>query len=92
MEFFSLALGALVTFATPGYMALQIVAIVSARSEGWRTAALLPLLLSVPIAVWCLFALAQDSNLWPLPFILFAPLGCLYLLGLLGLRAARAAA
>jgi hypothetical protein len=47
---------------------------------------LAPLLLSVPIAGWCLYALSQDSNLWPLPFILFAPLGVLYLVIVLVLR------
>ncbi len=91
MELFSLVIGAVVMFATPGYIALQIIAVISARSEGWRAAALAPLLFSVPIAGWCLFALTQESNLWPVPFILFAPLGALYLIGLFGLRAARAA-
>ena len=74
MELFSLVLGAVVMFATPGYIALQIGTVVSARSQGWRVAALVPLLFAVPIAAWCLFALVQDSNLWPLPFILFAGL------------------
>jgi hypothetical protein len=41
------------------------------------------------MALACLhaaYALSQDSNLWPIVVILTAPLACLYLAGLLGLR------
>lgn len=89
-DMLSLGVGTALAFGTPAYLVLQVAAIATARAEGWRVAALLPLLFSAPIAVWCLFALAQDANLWPVPFVLFAPLGALYLLGYFGLRAARA--
>lgn len=47
---------------------------------GWRGAALLPLLLSVPAFLWSAYAIADNSNLGFLPFVLMAPLGVLYLL------------
>jgi len=46
---------------------------------GWHVAALVPLIGAVPTILWSLYALSQDSNLWPLTFIFFAPLGTLYL-------------
>lgn len=80
-------LGIVLIFGAPAYIILQILSLIVARFEGWRIPFALPLVLAVPIAAWCLFALAQDSNLWPLPFILFAPFGAAYLLVVLSLRA-----
>jgi hypothetical protein len=37
--------------------------------------------------LWSPYALSQGSNLWPLVFILFAPLGTLYLAVLLSMAA-----
>lgn len=74
-------------FGTPAYLGLQIASVFIARREGWRIAFLAPLLFSVPIAAWCFFALMQESNLWPLPFVFFAPLGAAYLMIVLILRA-----
>ena len=72
---------------TPVYLILQVIAPLQLSRTSWRIAALLPLVVAIPVAGWCLYALGQDSNLWPLPFILFAPLGALYLVALLATRA-----
>jgi hypothetical protein len=72
---------------TPVYLILQVITPLQAPSTSWRVAALLPLVVALPVAGWCLYALGQNSNLWPLPFILFAPLGALYLVALLATRA-----
>jgi hypothetical protein len=76
-----------VVAAAPAYIVLQVAALVVAHFEGWRLAFMAPLFLSVPIGLWCLAALAHDSNLWPVSFLIFAPFGAAYLLALLILRA-----
>ena len=53
---------------------------------GWRIAAMVPLMGAVPTVLWSLYALSQNSNLWPLTFIFFAPAGALYLVVLALLR------
>jgi hypothetical protein len=68
-----------------GYFVLQPWALTRFR-DGWRVAALIPLLGAVPTALWSLYALSQDSNLWPLTFIFFAPVGSFYLVILMVLR------
>jgi hypothetical protein len=62
----------------PAYIALQIYLPKQMRG-GWWWAAMAPILIAIPVAVFCLFAFAQESNLWPLTFILFAPFGAAYL-------------
>jgi hypothetical protein len=79
--------GLAIMLATPAYLVLQVACVFVAWHKGWWAAFLAPLVLAVPAAAWCLYALAQDSNLWPLTFILFAPLGCAYLVVVLILRA-----
>jgi hypothetical protein len=37
---------------------------------GWRTASLAPLAVAVPTILWSLHALINQSNLWPITFIL----------------------
>ena len=76
--------GLLVMLGTPAYVALQLWAAVRLRGR-WRTAALLPLVPGVPLVAWCTYAFADQSNLWPLPFVLFAPFGALYLALILAL-------
>jgi len=72
----------LIFWAVPGYFVLQGLALW--RLEGvWRLAGALPLLAALPLAGHALIALSAGSNLWPLLLIFFAPLGLLYLLGLL---------
>ena len=71
-------IGFLVMATVPAYFVLQPLALLR-LSGRWRAAAAGPLVLAIPAAAWCLYAFAQDSNLWPLPFIVFAPIGTLYL-------------
>lgn len=71
-------LGLAMMLAVPAYCVLQLFAAIRLRG-GARTAALLPLIPAMPLIVWCAYALADQSNLWPVPFILFAPFGTIYL-------------
>jgi hypothetical protein len=67
----------------PGYFILQIW--LPLRMLGyWRVAALLPIIVLVPLLLHAGMALAMESNLWPILIIFFAPLGLLYL-GALGI-------
>jgi hypothetical protein len=67
------------------YIALQTF-VLRTWSGGWRTAALAPLLLTVPLAAVSVWQLAQGSNLWPLPLFFSAPAALLYLLLLAAAR------
>jgi hypothetical protein len=74
----SMLIGMAVMAGVPAYFVLQ--PMVLARWRGrWRMAALAPLLLTVPAGLFSLYALAQDSNLWPLALIFAAAIGSLYL-------------
>ena len=75
-------LGTVIMAAVPGYFVLQPMTILRYRGK-WRLAAMLPLLGCVPAALYSLYALAQESNLWPIMFVLFAPVGSLYLAALM---------
>jgi hypothetical protein len=72
--------------AVPAYFVLQPVAVIRLKGR-WKVAALAPLSLAIPAVLRSLYALSQDSNLWPLVFVLFAPLGTLYLAVLLSMAA-----
>jgi hypothetical protein len=74
----SLMTGFVVMLATPVYLLLQVWAPMKLH-EGWRAAALAPLLPAVPLLVWCAYAFRDESNLWPVPMLLFAPFGAGYL-------------
>lgn len=87
MDLVEIAFEFVVSYGAPIYLILQVAALIVARYEGWRIAFMLPLVFSVPIAGWCALALAGGSNLWPLPFLLFAPFGAAYLLVALIARA-----
>jgi hypothetical protein len=76
----------IIIFGIPSYLLLQVVSL-NRLTARWRKAAFVPLVLAVPIALWCFAAFVGQSNLWPLPFIFFAPLGTLYLVVLLTMRA-----
>ncbi|HZU35877.1 MAG TPA: hypothetical protein VFA18_08215 [Gemmataceae bacterium] len=67
------------------YLPLQVYAAVRLRG-GRRLAALLPLLLMVPIFALTADAYAKDSNLWPVCLIFTAPVGTGYLVALLLIR------
>ena len=71
-------LGTFVMLSVPGYFVLQILFALR-WSGGWRIAALLPLLVMVPAMGHAMFALAAESNLWPIVVILVAPFLFLYL-------------
>ena len=78
-------LGFAVMTMVPGYFVLQPLTLWRFKN-GWRTAAMVPLIGAAPTMVWSLYALSQGSNLWPLTFIFFAPLGSLYLIALMATR------
>ena len=53
---------------------------------GWRIAALLPLLVLIPIMVVTVVALWQGSNLWPIFLIFAAPVLLVYQVALMFLH------
>lgn len=71
--------GGAITTCVPLYFVLQTW-LGCAWSGRWRLAALLPMIGFVPALYYTLAGLAHGSNLWPLPLILFAPVGFVYLL------------
>jgi hypothetical protein len=75
-------LGGVIFVAVTAYFVLQPWTAIRLNG-GWRVAALVPLVFATPAVVWSLYALSQGSNLWPLVFIFFTPLGTLYLVILL---------
>ena len=77
-----------VFLSAPGYFLAQIAAALMLRGR-WRLASLAPLLIIVPAAAHAAFALAADSNLWPIMVIFAAPLGFVYLLCLFAARLIR---
>ncbi len=54
--------------------------------RGWRLAALVPLIATVPLVLHAAAAFAAGANLWPLLLLLFLPFATLYLLLLAGAR------
>jgi hypothetical protein len=68
-------IGLIITFGIPAYLLLQLVSL-NRLTARWRKAAFVPLVLAVPIALWCFAIFAGQSNLWALPFIFFAPILC----------------
>ena len=69
----------LIFLSVPGYFVLQA-ALTFWTSHGWRIASLVPACAMVPILVSTVIAFAAQSNLWPIPLILAAPVACLYLI------------
>ena len=80
--FWATALISLMAWSIPGYLLAQIYTAMRYRG-GWRTAALLPLWIMVPLLGYTLFALLAGSNLWPLMLLFITPFAFLYLLGVL---------
>ncbi len=70
----------LMGWSIPGYFILQIYMFLKYR-DGWRTAALLPLWVMVPLVGYTLFALISGSNLWPLMMLFLTPFAFIYLFG-----------
>jgi hypothetical protein len=83
-----LLMGFVLMAGVPAYFIAQPVALIFWRGR-WRLAAMAPLLLSVPALVFSLYALAMDSNLWPLTLIFAAALGMIYLAVLWAVRMVR---
>ena len=83
--------GALVMFlgwSVPGYIVLQVIA--WRRFEGgWRKAAIVPLIVILPVFAYTLLALFAGSNLWPLVLLFVCPFALIYLAIVFGLRWAR---
>ena len=74
-------LGLLVMLAgwsIPGYFILQIYLFLRSRGR-WRTAVALPLLGTVPLIAYTLYALMAGSNLWPLMMLFIMPFAFVYL-------------
>jgi hypothetical protein len=69
-------------WSIPGYFILQV-ALYYRWRDGWRKAALLPLLATVPITAYTLFAFAKGSNLWPLVMLFTVPFAFIYLVALM---------
>jgi hypothetical protein len=67
------------------YLPLQLYTGIRWRGV-WRIVALLPILLMVPVFAYTAYALAQESNLWPIVLIFVAPLGTGYLVILVIIR------
>jgi len=82
MDVANILIGSVVMMAVPGYFVLQPMALLRFTGK-WRTAAMVPLIGAAPALVFSLYALSQDSNLWPMMFIMFAPIGTIYLVALI---------
>ena len=70
--------GLVLVAGVPAYLVAQPLSVLRLRG-GWRMAALVPLLLTVPALLFSLYALAGGSNLWPLTLIFAAGIGVVYL-------------
>ena len=55
-----------------------VISVGETDAGGWRVAALLPLLVVIPVVVVTIRDLQQGSNLWPLLLIFLAPVLLLY--------------
>ncbi len=67
------------------YVPLQVYTAISWRGI-WRIAALVPIVLMVPVFVSTAYAFAQESNLWPIVMIFATPVATGYLGILIVLR------
>jgi hypothetical protein len=67
--------------SVPGYFLLQA-ALTFWTRRGWRIASLVPAAAMVPILATTVIAFAAQSNLWPIPLLLAAPVAFLYLISL----------
>jgi hypothetical protein len=69
----------LLNLSIPLYWILQITVLLKWSAE-WRKVACLPLLISIPLLVYTLYALYMQSNLWPLMMLFITPITLLILL------------
>jgi hypothetical protein len=68
----------LIFLSVPGYFLLQA-ALTFWTRRGWRIASLVPACAMLPILAVTVLAFAAQSNLWPIPLLLAAPVAFLYL-------------
>jgi hypothetical protein len=68
----------LIFLSVPGYFLLQA-ALTFWTRRGWRIASLVPAAAMLPILAVTVMAFAAQSNLWPIPLLLAAPVAFLYL-------------
>ena len=68
----------LIFLSVPGYFLLQA-ALTFWTRRGWRIASLVPAVAMLPILASTIIAFAAQSNLWPIPLLLAAPVAFLYL-------------
>jgi hypothetical protein len=69
----------------PAYFVLQV--FLGRRWSGvWRIAALVPLIVMLPVLIHALLAYLAQSNLWPILLILSSPFAFAYLIALVALR------
>lgn len=78
LTFGSIILVQLLFLSVPVYWLLQMILIYK-WTGSWRKMACIPLIISLPLLGYTLFALYADSNLWPLMMIFICP----FLLGFL---------
>ncbi|BCA96622.1 hypothetical protein TUM19329_29830 [Legionella antarctica] len=78
----------LLFLSIPLYWILQIILIFK-WSDGWRKIVYLPLLVSIPLLFYTLYALYAGSNLWPLMMLFITPFTLLFLLILIGIKNSR---
>lgn len=65
-------------WSIPGYFILQITLFFRSH-RGWRAAVALPLLGTVPLTGYTLYALLAGSNLWPVMMLFLMPFAFVYL-------------
>ncbi len=58
--------------AVPGYPIMQLIAVIKLRGPA-RLLSCLPVCFMLPVYGFCLYALTQQSNLWPLSAIFASP-------------------
>jgi hypothetical protein len=75
----------LMFLSVPGYFIAQALGAFFLRGR-WRKAALVPLVLMVPVIAFTIFAVLGGSNLAPIYLIFTAPLAMLYFIGLFAAR------
>jgi hypothetical protein len=69
----------LIFLSVPGYFLLQA-ALTFWTRRGWRIASLVPAAAMLPILATTVIAFAAQSNLWPIPLLMAAPVAFLYLI------------